>query len=302
MDFNQLETFYKLSEVRNFSRAAKVMHLSQPSVTARIRNLEISLDCTLFNREGKNLTLTSEGEALVEYAEQILPSVKEAKRAIKSINKPKLSVGFCPAFSFTLLSNTIEDFVTESGTVLSVIEGMPSFSLFNKVVSEEVDVAFLRNPYYNDSLVIEPFYKDRWEVCVSVDHPLNNLDTISKEDLKGHTVITYGRNSDVWKKYEDTFLGVNSLNKIEIRNIELLKRLVQNGAGFSFLPLLSLIEPIRDNEISLKKLENFKNYNSLEDIYLIYKQDSCKTELIKQFISVFDREIAKNIEALNVTI
>lgn len=300
MDFTQLETFYRLSKIRNFSKAAKVMHLSQPSVTARIRNLEISLDCTLFNREGKNLTLTSEGEALVEYAEQILPSVREAKKAIKSVNKPKLTVGFCPAISFTILSNTIESFVTGTETFLSVTEGTPSFSLFNQVVSDEIDVAFLRNPYYGNNLVIEPFYKDRWEVFMSPNHPLNELDLISKDDLQGHNVITYDRNSDVWKKYEDNFLGVNSINKIEIRNIELLKRLVKNGVGFSFLPLLSLIDSIREKEISLKRLENFKSSNSLEDIYIVYKQDSCKTDLIKQFIAIFDCEIKKSTEVLNI--
>lgn len=292
MDFNQLETFYQLAKIRNFSKAAKVMHLSQPSVTARIRNLEINLDCTLFNRDGKNLTLTNEGEALVEYAEQILPSVKEAKRAIKSINKPKLTVGFCPAISFTILSNTIERFSNETGTSLSAFEGPPSFLLFNKVVADEIDLAFIRNPYYDNSLVIEPFYKDRWEIFMSVNHPLSSLDTITKDDLKGHTVIAYDRNTDVWKKYEDNFLGVNSIQKIEVRNIELLKKLVKKGIGFSFLPLLSLIDNIKENEISVKKLQNFKKTE--EDIYLIYKKDSCKTDLIELFISIFNSEITKN--------
>ena len=55
MDNSQLETFLAIIEHRNYSRAAESLNVTQPTVTARVKNLENELNCKLFNRDGKNV-------------------------------------------------------------------------------------------------------------------------------------------------------------------------------------------------------------------------------------------------------
>ena len=81
MDTNQLETFLAIIEYSNYSRAAEFLNVTQPTVTARIKNLEHELNCKLFDREGKNVSLTKEGEVFVEYATSILTYMEHSNEA-----------------------------------------------------------------------------------------------------------------------------------------------------------------------------------------------------------------------------
>src|SRR5690625_4490670 len=68
----QLETFRMISKHKSYSKAAEVLHITQPTVTSRIKSLEKGLDCKLFKRIGHDISLTKQGLMFVEYAENIL--------------------------------------------------------------------------------------------------------------------------------------------------------------------------------------------------------------------------------------
>ena len=73
MNNTQLETFLKIADTKNFTSAANMLGYAQSTVTTQIKQLEEELGCLLFERLGKSLTLTREGEKLTEYAERMLP-------------------------------------------------------------------------------------------------------------------------------------------------------------------------------------------------------------------------------------
>jgi len=85
LDNEQLLTFIAVYECNNYSRAADQLNLTQPAVTARINKLELELDCKLFNRDGKKITLTEEGLAFLPFAKKILNYIEEAKHTINFI-------------------------------------------------------------------------------------------------------------------------------------------------------------------------------------------------------------------------
>ncbi len=81
MDNSQLETFLAVIEYQNYSKAAESLNVTQPTVTARIKNLEDELNCKLFKREGKYVVLSNEGRVFVEYATSILTYMNHSKEA-----------------------------------------------------------------------------------------------------------------------------------------------------------------------------------------------------------------------------
>ncbi len=72
MDFKQLESFVMLAKLRNFSKAAEKLYLTQPTISNHINNLERDLDTLLFNRSNKKVSLTQAGEILLNHALSIL--------------------------------------------------------------------------------------------------------------------------------------------------------------------------------------------------------------------------------------
>ena len=77
MTITQLNTFLKISELGNFSAAANNLGYAQSTVTTQIKQLEEELDCRLFDRLGKTIVLTVQGERLIAYAEKMLQLERE---------------------------------------------------------------------------------------------------------------------------------------------------------------------------------------------------------------------------------
>ena len=79
MDIIQLQTFQTVAELGNYSKAARALHVTQPTITSRIYNLEQELGFKLFTRNNHSVSLTSEGELFLPFSERILTNLEEAK-------------------------------------------------------------------------------------------------------------------------------------------------------------------------------------------------------------------------------
>lgn len=80
MNIENIESFLYVVEYQSIHKAANALFLTQPTVSARIKSLEDSLDTTLFNRVGRSLTLTEKGIEFIPYAKTIVNSYYESKK------------------------------------------------------------------------------------------------------------------------------------------------------------------------------------------------------------------------------
>lgn len=85
MDLRLLPTFVAVAECRHFGRAASIVNLSQPAVSHQISQLEASIGARLFNRDGRRVTLTVAGEALLEEARAILDTAARAEARLRDV-------------------------------------------------------------------------------------------------------------------------------------------------------------------------------------------------------------------------
>ena len=86
MTLNQLLYFQKIAAMGNMGKAAKALHISQPSLSVSISNLEKELNLSLFHRNGHNLELSAEGEQLLAHAEAILADLQAAQLHMQSLS------------------------------------------------------------------------------------------------------------------------------------------------------------------------------------------------------------------------
>ncbi len=275
----------------NFTKTSEFLNLTQPAITARIRNLEMELSCQLFKKQGKQLSLTQEGKLLLDYAEKIIFYSDGAKEAIQSANQTKLTIGFSPSFSYDIICKTVKDFKIKHDIELQILEGYDSIALAEQVKNQKLDVAFIRMAVSNPNLTLDYLYKDKMVVFVSQEHPLASRTSVTKQDLEGHTMVHYARNTGLWKRFEESLLGVKNLKHLEVKNMEMLKKFVKEGFGFSMLGYFGLMEEVGKGD--LKALEYAPLNGIPRDIMSVYLTGSSRTEWIKEFVATCENQIKK---------
>lgn len=121
MEFRQLEYFCTISELENFTRTAKVLHVSQPSVTKAIKALEAELGLTLIDRSQKHVTLTEAGRAFLIHARRIMQDAELAKQDMMRFcvgSAGTIHFGVPPMFEAYLFPTFFKEFREKFPTTL----------------------------------------------------------------------------------------------------------------------------------------------------------------------------------------
>jgi DNA-binding transcriptional LysR family regulator len=285
LDYELLLTFKTVAQFQNFSKAADHLNLTQPAVTARIQKLETELDCKLFVRDGKKIILTREGEVLLSFSEKILSYMNEAKRTIDLLKVPKLKIGLSPAFSVSIVLQVMKALQQTHELSFDIVEGIDSFEIYDKVANDAVDIGLVRDIINLKNLESYFLCHDQIRFIVGFDHPLANKEEIHKEDLIGHTMICYQRHTPLWLKIDEKLVGIDHLNRIEVGSFEMVKSMVSNNWGFSFIPKFGIGH--EDTRYKIRVISFPEIENIPFNVVGIYKKDSPKLRNLKIFLEFF---------------
>ena len=165
MFFRQLKYFMAVAEAGRFTEAAKRINVSQPALGLQIKNLEEELGVTLFDRHSRGVKLTDAGNILLDYANEIISKIEEAKLAIKDVAGTVLGdihIGITPTIGRHLL-HPISESCSEiyPKLVLSFTKGY-SDELHEAVLANELNLAFSYDPGAIDKLVSEALLIDQF--------------------------------------------------------------------------------------------------------------------------------------------
>jgi DNA-binding transcriptional LysR family regulator len=238
MDLRKLEIFSRVAELRNFSQAAASLHMAQPAVSIAIRKLEEELDTSLFDRGGKRVALTAEGEELLQRAQLILQEVEELKRsssAMKDLLQGELSIA-CPSMLATyflpdLLAGFLGEYpglqasVTQAGT--TVVEHL----LLEDAI--EIGVTTSNDPALVPELELVPLISEQIVLCMAADHPWAKRRYISLKDLDGSPMAVYESGYFIRNKLDQLCheQGVRPEYRMQSNFLPLLVRVVKQGLG-----------------------------------------------------------------------
>ncbi|WP_428912017.1 LysR family transcriptional regulator [Niallia sp. Krafla_26] len=290
MDTVQLETFFAVITHKNFSRAAEALNVSQPTVSARIKNLEYELACKLFEKDGKNVTLSKEGKIFLEYAKNIMANMKHSLEATRHSKYQHIKVGFSPAFSYSYFTELINSILSIENIEVSIYEGKDSLSLNEMFMDRELDLIFTRNSYTQQPDIVSEFLFDGQLVLIcGKNHHFMDKEIILPEDLEGETLICYQRHTAIWAEIEEQLVGVPNIKRFEVGNNEMVKSIVGSGIGVGITTALSLNEydRMKVETKQLKKIDMIPN-----NIYVQYRKNSLIEEPVKKIIySVINHEI-----------
>src|SRR5581483_5622187 len=173
MELRQLRYFVALAEELSFTRAAAKMHISQSTLSHQIRQMEDELGQPLFDRLGKKVAITDDGEALLASATRALREVDAGLRLMKSAPDPlvgTLRVGATHTFNVKLIPECLALFLEKHPAVRVVVREMFASEVVRQVESGELDLGITYEPERHTKLAFEALYVEEMILAVGSEH------------------------------------------------------------------------------------------------------------------------------------
>ncbi len=264
MQISQITAFLAVAELQSFSLAAERLHITQPAVSKRIRQLEDAMKTTLFDRIGKKSILTPNGLALMPHAEQILLEIKTYKAGLeREHDQPSgiLSLATSHHVGLHRLPQVLRDFKIEYPQVDLDLHFMDSEDACIAVSKNELELAIVTLPEIRDErLQLEPIWIDLLQVVLAPDHPLSHLSEINSDQLLDYPAILPSTGTFTRKIINQYFATAKGSMKIilETNYLETIKVMVSANLGWSMLPISML-----DSTLTGKSLNGLEIKRSL---------------------------------------
>ncbi|SET25687.1 LysR family transcriptional regulator [Paenibacillus sp. NFR01] len=247
MNIDNIEAFVYINHYGSFNKAAEVLFISQPTVTARIQSLERELDCRVFERLGKQIALTDKGKQFLPYAQQILQVYQNGKHQLQAKGQipNELRIGSTVSVSNYLMPHLLLHLKRKFPHINIKLTTASTDVLIDKLKSKEIDLAFIRK-VVNPAIQAFPFCEDPISLYVHAGHRLAKTGRASLQDIRQETLVFFECGSLDWMRLHRVFESMEQPPNIEyqVDNLETAKKLVLKKAGICFLPALSVQEEV----------------------------------------------------------
>jgi DNA-binding transcriptional LysR family regulator len=288
MELRQLKTFQTVAQELSFTRAAELLDYAQSSITAQIQALEQEIGAPLFERLGRRIVLTTNGEQLLRYAEKVLALVDEASQTLSGWEEPsgRLTISVPETLSTYRLPPLLREFRRRFPRVQLILKSVASQEVFQHLSDGASDVSVtLAEPLKPRELFqIQPLIREPLLLLAYPDHPLTHCAHVAHEDLQHETLLLTEARCTYRTLFERTLLaeGVILREAMEFGSVEAIKQCAMAGVGLSFLPEVAVQKELAAGQlISLNWPGNLHVMTQL-----IWHKDKWLSPALKGFIGL----------------
>lgn len=283
MNLKQLEAFVQVAEKKNFSRAAKAMFLTQPTVSAHISGLEKELNTRLLIRNTKDVELSEEGERLYEYAKQITLLTEQIVQEFGSEpdveEQSTVTIAASTVPAQYLLPEILAKFRQKYPKEQFQILESDSAGVVEQVAARTVDIGLTGTELSKKHCEFLPFYEDDLIVITPNTEQFRRRKQSSEDTvlewLRSEPLIMReegsGTRKETMKILQQLGLPIEGLNVIaSVENPETIKRSVSSGMGISVLSALSARDAVSNGSVlgfSLGEMQGKRQ------IYVVYNKN-----------------------------
>ena len=258
MLFVHVEGFLEVARLGSVSRAAEVLYVTQPTLTARLHALERDMGTRLFVRARQGMRLTEAGRAFLPYAERAVRALRDGRQAIQQVGSGsagQLLLAAAPAVSTYVLPEVLERFVRIHPRVEVAVRTGHSEDVLQMVLRDEAQVGVGRALRHPD-VDLRPLYEEELVLVVAPNHPFVGKRTVTVADVGTEHLIMFDRTSSYYEVTQAAFLsaGVTLPGLMELDNIEAAKKMVEHGLGVALLPRTAVAREVADGALELVEL------------------------------------------------
>ncbi len=247
MELRTLTYFVTVAEELNITKAAQILHISQPPLSAQIKNLEDELGTPLFIRGKRHLTLTDAGQLLYQRAKDILNLSEKASSEISALSRGMsgtVSIGLVEGMAPDIAAEWFAGFLTEHpGVRFRILDGN-SDDLIEKMRGGLIGLAVITSPY--DQQLLNSFHvgQEKMVALMNRSHPLASCGkaVLDVEDLRDEPLIVPSRKAHI-EEIRRWFREIQAAPDIlcEMDNYLDAAALAGRGIGISIFPQTAYI-------------------------------------------------------------
>lgn len=244
MEMHQLRYMVAVARTGNFSRAAKICHVSQPSLSQQIQKLEKELGVRLFERHRTRTRLTASGERFLPRAERVIHELEEAKREAEDIHtlvQGEVTVGVLPTIAPYFLPPVVAAFGQRyPGVTITLIEETTA-TLVGMMSRHEIDFAIASLPIPDGQMEVKVLLEEELVLALPPGHALERRKTIAADDLEELPFVLMREGHCLG----DQVLRFCERNQFKPRvrsrsaQMETILALVEAGQGVSLIPAMA---------------------------------------------------------------
>lgn len=292
MTLTQLSTFIAIVENGSFTAAANQLGYAQSTITTQIKLLEDELNCQLFERLGKSLTLTEEGRRLTEYARKMLQIEREIMLEIFSIDEPGgiLKVGVSDSLCYHELPKMLANFKKQYPKVEIQLQFITHDTFPSLLKKGELDIVYTLNPSIDAPELTLLYEKEETlGFYVSPNHPLAGKEQVKEKDLNNMPLLLTGQNCNFRKMLLKALYEKHIVPRIVLgtSHKEILKQFAIDNLGIAFIPDITA-----EKELSAGVLRKLDWRGKAFPIYsqVFIHKDKTANITINEFVKMIKQE------------
>jgi len=251
---NLFETFIAVAEGTSLVEAALSLHLTQPTITRQLQQLERHYEMPLFDRVGRRLVLNRAGEEVYAAAKRMVSLERKLQEDLNGLADPavgtvRLGAGLTP--SLYLLPRVAASYRLRYPRVQFHVTSLSSQETCTALLNHDIDLGIVTTFDGHEELVAAPLYVDDLLLVVGKDHPLTCQESVSPPDFNYIPIVLMPKSSGLRKIIDQIArdVGIELQVAMETDSLESINRVVQAGMGAAILPRSAVQEEVESGKL-----------------------------------------------------
>ncbi len=295
MNLLHLRYFEKLAETQHYTRAAEALCITQPTLSHAINQLELELGLPLFEKKGRNVRLTYNGEQFLGYTKNALKNIDEGVELLQGIGRGEgiirlgllrtLGVDFIPALAAEFLkqeSGKNIRFSFHTGVTGDLLDGLSD---------RKYDLVFASKPSDELGLTSVAVSKQDLVLIVPNGHPLSSRHTIDLADTVSYPQVSFSKGSGLRDVIMQLYSKIGAVPNIayETEEDQVVAGLVAQGFGIAIVPYMEMLFRL-DIKILPIVYPTWQRY-----FYMVSDSKAFQSQAVKKFRHFVEERTGKNI-------
>ena len=288
MHDHKLKVFCAVADTGSFSKASKMVNLTQPAVSLQIQALEESYETALFERSGKNITLTPAGKLLYQYGKDILnlyTTVEKEINNLTGLSKGSLQIGASSTIGNYLLPTVIIAFKKKYPKIDVNLFVSNTKGIIELLNAGRIDIGLVEGDVPKQGIEVEKLLEDELVLIMHPDHLWVKRKNISVSELLTQPVILREDGSGTRQMIEKHLMA----NKISPNNLrmslilgstEAIKSAVEHGMGVSILSNWTVKKEVQFGTI---KTNTFRDIRFIRNFNIVFHKRGALINTAKDF-------------------
>ena len=287
------ELFMEVATQLSFSKAGKILFISQPAISKHIKALEDYYKQTLFERNGNNIKLSAAGNLLFSQLKQAKKIQNQLEFELSTLTdefkaKGELKLGASTTVALYIIPKMLSAFHQKYPEIKLSLLNRNTDTIVKALLDEDIDIGIVEGKKKLSSIIYQPFIKDEVVAVCSAKSAIAKKKNLTLNELKKTPIVLREQGSGTLDAVKD-FLQKKGIKLSELKvgirlaGTEALKNFLREDECLGFLPKGSVTRELKDGDLIAIKIEHFKIERNF---FFIQRRGADNNELNKSFIKL----------------